>query len=305
MRLRMRFAAAALLAAAACVPAPAVHRLEPGFSGVSYCRLEGNPLGVSGLRFDLERVDSTDAEPRYQLLLDQLAARPLLLREREPLLLMVAADTLVLPPTGAMAERRVVEGEFLLMRWRYLLTAEQLEEIVSAQEVVLAIPTTRGFLHAPLPATARGAVAGFRTDCARGAPDAPNTGPARAGVSDLWVPVNDQEFTTTPSGLRYKDEVVGQGTPAKAGDQVTVHYTGWLEDGTKFDSSRDRGEPFQFALGAGSVIRGWDEGVAGMNVGGRRRLLIPSELGYGSRAVGGVIPANATLVFEVELLGVR
>jgi FKBP-type peptidyl-prolyl cis-trans isomerase len=117
--------------------------------------------------------------------------------------------------------------------------------------------------------------------------------------------VNEQEFTTTPSGLRYKDEVVGTGVTAKAGDRVSVQYTGWLENGTKFDSSRDRNQPFEFQLGAGSVIRGWDEGVEGMRVGGRRRLVIPPELGYGARAVGGVIPANSTLVFEVELLSVR
>jgi FKBP-type peptidyl-prolyl cis-trans isomerase FkpA len=98
--------------------------------------------------------------------------------------------------------------------------------------------------------------------------------------------------------------VAGTGAIAKTGDRVSVHYTGWLEDGTRFDSSRERQQPFQFVLGAGSVIRGWDEGVQGMRVGGRRRLLIPPELGYGAREVGGVIPANSTLVFEVELLSI-
>lgn len=116
--------------------------------------------------------------------------------------------------------------------------------------------------------------------------------------------MND-EMTTTPSGLQYRDEVEGSGPAAKAGDGVVVHYTGTLEDGRKFDSSRDRGKPFQFALGAGTVIRGWDEGVAGMKVGGRRRLVIPPELGYGQRGAGGVIPPGATLLFDVELLEIR
>jgi FKBP-type peptidyl-prolyl cis-trans isomerase len=117
--------------------------------------------------------------------------------------------------------------------------------------------------------------------------------------------VAEEGMTTTPSGLQYRDDKVGDGQEAKAGDLVAVHYTGTLADGKKFDSSRDRGQPFQFGLGAGQVIRGWDEGVAGMKIGGRRTLVIPPELGYGSRAMGNVIPANSTLVFDVELLGIR
>ena len=113
---------------------------------------------------------------------------------------------------------------------------------------------------------------------------------------------------TTPSGLQYEDSVVGTGTEAVAGNRVSVHYTGWLyQDGVagrKFDSSKDRGQPFVFPLGGGRVIRGWDEGVQGMKIGGTRRLIIPSDLGYGASGAGGVIPPNATLLFEVELLGV-
>ena len=109
----------------------------------------------------------------------------------------------------------------------------------------------------------------------------------------------------TKSGLEYDDVQVGTGDEAKAGKTVDVHYTGWLTDGKKFDSSRDRGEPFAFKLGAGQVIRGWDQGVAGMKVGGKRTLVIPSELGYGARGAGGAIPPNATLLFDVELLGVK
>lgn len=114
-------------------------------------------------------------------------------------------------------------------------------------------------------------------------------------------------MTTTPSGLQYEDTIMGDGNTAAAGHQVTVHYTGWLYQdgvqGAKFDSSKDRRDPFVFHLGAGMVIRGWDEGVAGMRVGGSRTLIIPPELGYGARGAGGVIPPNATLKFDVELLG--
>ena len=110
--------------------------------------------------------------------------------------------------------------------------------------------------------------------------------------------------TTTGTGLIITEIVTGNGDEAAAGQNVTVHYTGWLVDGKKFDSSKDRDEPFEFPLGAGRVIRGWDEGVAGMKVGGKRKLTIPPQLAYGARGAGGVIPPNATLVFEVELLEV-
>ena len=109
-------------------------------------------------------------------------------------------------------------------------------------------------------------------------------------------------MATTPSGLQYTDEKEGAGEAAKAGDRVEVHYTGMFKDGKKFDSSHDRNRPFEFKLGAGQVIKGWDEGVAGMKVGGKRKLVIPSELGYGKRGAGGVIPPDTELHFEVELL---
>jgi FKBP-type peptidyl-prolyl cis-trans isomerase len=105
--------------------------------------------------------------------------------------------------------------------------------------------------------------------------------------------------------LQYIDVLVGTGAEAQSGQQVTVHYTGWLTSGDKFDSSRDRNDPFTFSLGRSQVIKGWDLGVAGMRVGGQRRLIIPSDLGYGARGAGGVIPPNATLIFDVELLRVR
>jgi len=120
-------------------------------------------------------------------------------------------------------------------------------------------------------------------------PPAPSTQPQAAAVTEL----------------RIEDTKVGTGDTAVAGKNVTVHYTGWLTDGTKFDSSKDHGQPFTFQLGAGQVIKGWDQGVAGMKVGGVRKLTIPSSLGYGDRGAGGVIPPNATLLFEVELLGVN
>ena len=117
--------------------------------------------------------------------------------------------------------------------------------------------------------------------------------------------MTDENVQTTESGLQYVDIVVGEGASPECGNTVTVHYTGTLEDGKKFDSSVDRGEPFEFQIGVGRVIKGWDEGVMGMKVGGKRKLIIPADLAYGSRGAGGVIPPNATLVFDVELLGIK
>ena len=119
--------------------------------------------------------------------------------------------------------------------------------------------------------------------------------------------VDAKTFSTSASGLQYKDIKIGAGPQAKSGTRVTVHYTGWLQNpdgsaGKKFDSSRDHNQPFSFALGAGNVIKGWDEGVQGMQVGGQRRLVIPAALGYGQRGAAGVIPPGATLIFDVELL---
>jgi len=127
-----------------------------------------------------------------------------------------------------------------------------------------------------------------------------------AGAPAAPTAVDEADYTTTETGLKFYDFVVGDGAAPTAGKSVTVHYTGWLLDGGKFDSSLDRGQPFSFAIGAGQVIRGWDEGVMTMKVGGKRQLVIPAELGYGAGgAGGGVIPPNATLVFEVELLDVQ
>ncbi|MBO3461917.1 FKBP-type peptidyl-prolyl cis-trans isomerase [Aetokthonos hydrillicola Thurmond2011] len=114
--------------------------------------------------------------------------------------------------------------------------------------------------------------------------------------------MSNENVVTTPSGLKYVDIKEGTGETPQSGQTVEVHYTGTLENGKKFDSSRDRGTPFQFTLGAGQVIKGWDEGLSTMKVGGQRKLIIPPELGYGARGAGGVIPPNATLIFDVELL---
>lgn len=117
--------------------------------------------------------------------------------------------------------------------------------------------------------------------------------------------IADELFTTTDSGLKYHDLVLGEGDSPEVGQEVTVHYAGWLTDGTRFDNSYDRGMPFSFELGMGGVIRGWDEGVQGMKTGGKRQLVIPPHLGYGDRGAGGVIPPGATLIFEVEFLGAK
>ena len=126
-----------------------------------------------------------------------------------------------------------------------------------------------------------------------------------AAAQDKDKDKKKEKIVKTDSGLQYVDLKVGDGAEAKKGDRVEVHYTGWLKDGKKFDSSVDRGEPFEFPLGAGKVIKGWDEGIIGMKVGGKRTLVIAPSKGYGARGAGGVIPPNATLLFDVELLEVK
>lgn len=135
-------------------------------------------------------------------------------------------------------------------------------------------------------------------------PAASTETPKPAAKPKTAAPSKGKKKTVVP-GLEIEELVVGSGTEAVAGKTVRVHYTGWLTNGTKFDSSVDRGTPFEFPLGGGRVIQGWDKGVAGMKIGGKRKLTIAPELGYGARGAGGVIPPNATLVFEVELLGVN
>ena len=127
------------------------------------------------------------------------------------------------------------------------------------------------------------------------------TGEAKSAAT----PAASAAAVTTPSGLGYVDLVQGAGPSPVAGKQVKVHYTGWLENGTKFDSSVDRGEPLMFTIGVGQVVPGWDEGVLSMKTGGKRKLIVPPSLGYGAAGAGGVIPPNATLIFEVELLDVE
>jgi len=144
------------------------------------------------------------------------------------------------------------------------------------------------------------------TACAKKEQETQSAAPAVASpVAGTPATPAASNVVTTSSGLKYEVLRGGNGPVAKAGQTVSVHYTGWLTDGTKFDSSVDRGQPFSFALGAGQVIKGWDEGVAGMKVGEKRKLTIPSDLGYGQRGAGNVIPPNATLVFDVELLGIQ
>ena len=150
---------------------------------------------------------------------------------------------------------------------------------------------------APAPATETPATSG--TPAASETPAASGTPAPAKAEKPLGPPV------TTKSGLQYQVFKKGTGAVAKSGQMVSVHYTGWLKDGTKFDSSVDRGQPFEFGLGQGQVIAGWDEGVAGMKVGEKRKLTIPAKLGYGDTGAGGVIPPGATLVFDVELLGVK
>jgi FKBP-type peptidyl-prolyl cis-trans isomerase FkpA len=167
-----------------------------------------------------------------------------------------------------------------------------------------------------LAALAAGCASGYGSKS--GTADSGAAQPAASAVAHSSAPVADNpapvpgetpppgtKLHKLPSGLVYQDLVIGNGRMADPGLNVLVHYTGWLTDGTKFDSSRDRGQPYPFVLGTGTVIAGWEEGIKGMRVGGRRKLTIPPDLGYGARGSQGVIPPNATLIFDVELVGVK
>jgi peptidylprolyl isomerase len=149
-------------------------------------------------------------------------------------------------------------------------------------------------------ATMLALVAALTIGCERAQDAGPGPGASGGKASTMA-----DSMETTPSGLQYVDTKVGTGASPQKGQTAVVHYTGWLVDGKKFDSSKDSGQPFSFAVGRGEVIKGWDEGVATMKVGGTRKLVIPPDLGYGARGAGGVIPPNATLTFEVELLEIR
>lgn len=151
-------------------------------------------------------------------------------------------------------------------------------------------------------ALAAGCASGYGSKAASTEGSASSSGSA---VAPAGATTTGGKVHKLASGLVYEDLIVGNGKMADPGLQVSVHYTGWLTDGTKFDSSLDRGQPLQFTLGQGEVIRGWDEGIKGMRVGGKRKLTIPPDMAYGSQGSSGVIPPNATLVFEVQLLGVR
>jgi FKBP-type peptidyl-prolyl cis-trans isomerase FkpA len=163
--------------------------------------------------------------------------------------------------------------------------------------LALALSATIGFCGCDTQ-TRRGAHEATPSDSGASAQSSPSRGSQGSTVAS-----NNDEGKVTD--LIIRDDVVGHGAAAKSGDSVTVHYTGWLVDGTKFDSSRDRNEPFSFVLGAGKVIPGWDQGVAGMKIGGKRKLTIPPRLGYGARGAGNVIPPNAVLKFDVELLKIN
>ena len=191
-------------------------------------------------------------------------------------------------------------------------------QLVSPTAPAAAAPAAQAAITSPAAASAPAAMAVGSASSSRGAfeldPEdpnptlfamAPDQNPTIAQADALGGEMVAAKERITDSGLRITDLVIGDGPEARSGQTVVVHYRGTLENGTQFDASYDRGTPFSFPLGAGRVIKGWDEGVAGMQVGGKRKLVIPADLGYGARGAGGVIPPNATLIFEVELLEIR
>ena len=190
---------------------------------------------------------------------------------RAPALLALALGALVAGAFGCQQKQEAATGE-------------------AAKEATSATGEHAGHAHDASGTTAAG--------------ETPQAAPA-GGAASAPTPTSSANMTKTASGLQYTDLKVGDGPAVKAGQTASVHYTGWLTNGTKFDSSLDRGQPFAFALGQGQVIKGWDEGVAGMKVGGKRKLVVPPDLAYGPAGYPPVIPPNSELVFEVELLGVQ
>jgi FKBP-type peptidyl-prolyl cis-trans isomerase FkpA len=259
-------------------------------------------LGASNGRLQPIAADrpnsvSSFAETPYHRI-EPLTAGPAPERSFARLVSLVAAE-----PRVRVIDQRpgYLYAEF---RSRWLGFVDDVEFLLDPAHAIIHVRSASRLGHSDLGVNRR-RIEHLRARLQAGTQPAP---PTATGASRASSGESSMTTHTTESCLQYQDVVEGSGDEAKSGAYVSVHYTGWLyengEAGRKFDSSKDRNDPFSFPLGAGHVIRGWDEGVAGMRIGGTRRLIIPPQLGYGARGAGGVIPPNATLLFEVELLGV-